>query len=87
MKYFLILFAFLVSSCNIYTGVILDRVMPGTTKKYPISDTTACAIKINFIEEQKEIWCKDILCQDDYGKGDTIQFYFSNKRKTHILKP
>ena len=87
MKNILIISILFLSSCQIYTGVILDRVKPGTTKQYPIYDTTACAIKINFIEIKKEIWCKDVLCQDNYDKGDTVQFYLVNKRKPHILKP
>ena len=39
------------------------------------------------IEIKKEIWCKDVLCQNNYDKGDTVQFYLVNKRKPHILKP
>lgn len=87
MKNILFISVLFLSSCQIYTGVILDRVKPGTTKKYPISDTTACAIKVKFTKYQREIWCKDVLCQDDYNKGDTIEFYIANKRKGRVLAP
>lgn len=87
MKNILIISILFLSSCQIYTGVILDRVMPGTRKDYPIKDTLACAIKVKFEKNQREIWCRDVICQDDYDIGDTIQFYITNKRGSNIFLP
>lgn len=87
MKNIFLISVLFLSSCQIYTGVILDKVTPGTRKEYPISDTNSCAIKVKLLPTQGVLWCKDVLCLNEYNSGDTIQFYITNMKKPKIYIP
>jgi hypothetical protein len=75
-KSLFILFAILLSSCKLYTVVVLEKIKPGDTTPYPIKDTTSNAVKIYILDNSKTMWSRDKNKFVEFEVGDTLDCYF-----------
>jgi hypothetical protein len=76
-KHLLISFLILLlSSCKLYTAVVLEKTKPGEKQPYPIIDTTLNAVKVYLIDNHRIFWTIDKNKCVEFNVGDTITCFF-----------